>query len=151
MSEVQQIVEELKSIYEGDPWHGPSLRRTLEGISAEQAASRPIPAAHGIWELVLHIGAWENVAMARMQGRVVKQPEEGDFPAVEDRSASGWEQAKSRLHEIHARLIARIADLHDASLEGRVAGTDYSLRFLLRGVICHHAYHSGQIALLKRS
>jgi hypothetical protein len=151
MSEVQQIAEELRSIHEGDPWHGPSLKRTLEGISAERAASRPIPAAHGIWELVLHIGAWENAAMARMEGRIVKQPEEGDFPAVKDRTAAAWEEAQSRLHETHARLIALIADLNDGGLESRVAGTDYSLRFLLRGVICHHAYHSGQIALLRKA
>jgi uncharacterized damage-inducible protein DinB len=127
------------------------LRRALEGISAAQAARRPLPDAHSIWELVRHIAAWENVAIGRIEGRAIKEPEEGDFPGMEDKSASAWEQALSRLNDTHERLIARIADLSDTRLETRVAGTGYSVRHLLRGIICHHAYHSGQIALLKKS
>ena len=33
---------------------------------AAEAASRPIPGAHSIWELVLHVAGWADVARARL-------------------------------------------------------------------------------------
>src|SRR2546428_4142197 len=57
MSEIQTIIDELKSIHDGDPWHGPSLKEILSGVTAEQAAPKPLTNAHSIWELTLHIAA----------------------------------------------------------------------------------------------
>jgi uncharacterized damage-inducible protein DinB len=55
MTETHRINSQLERAYEGEAWHGPSLRELLDGVSAAQAASRPIPNAHSIWELVNHI------------------------------------------------------------------------------------------------
>ena len=54
----------------GPMWHGPALAEVLEGVTAERAAARPIPGAHTIWEIVLHIIAWAEIARARLKGRV---------------------------------------------------------------------------------
>jgi hypothetical protein len=44
-----------------------------------------------------------------------------------------------------------IKKIDDAKLEETAPGTRYSNYVLLHGVIQHDLYHSGQIALLKRS
>ena len=50
MTETHRINSQLKRAQEGQAWHGPSLRELLESVTAEQAAARPIPNAHGIWD-----------------------------------------------------------------------------------------------------
>ena len=42
-------------------WHGPNLRGALRGVGAEEAAWRPRPDAHNIWELALHASYWKYV------------------------------------------------------------------------------------------
>lgn len=151
MSEISQIVDELKNIHDGDAWHGPSLKETLAGVTAKQAAARPIKGAHSIWELVHHITAWENVWRIRLKGRPITEPEEGDFPAVEEAHEQSWSQSLAELDAGHKRLLGVISELSDSVLGDTVAGTEYSILFMLRGMLRHHVYHAGQIALLKKS
>ena len=151
MSEITRIIDELKNIHDGDAWHGLSLKEALTNVTPQQAAARPVDDAHSIWELVLHIKAWENVWRIRLEGDQATEPEEGDFPPVKEISEQAWAQALAELDARHKRLLGVISELSESALEETVVGTEYSIRFLLRGVIRHHVYHAGQIALLKKA
>jgi len=146
-----EIVDELKRIHEGDAWHGPALRELLSDVTPDQAAARPLPNAHSIWELVLHIIGWENVFRLRLEGNPLSTPPEGDFPPVEDTSQQAWAETLSRLEDSHAQVISTVAALGDSTLREKVAGKDYTTRFLISGIVRHHVYHAGQIALLKKA
>lgn len=150
MSLVSEIVEELRGIYDGDAWHGPSLRGTLAGVTAAQADARPVANGHSIWELVLHVAAWEGVVVSRLEGVRADEPEEGDFPAHADADERAWARDLAALDESHARLLKAVSSLTDEALDGRVVGQNYSTAFMLRGLVCHNVYHAGQIALLKK-
>jgi uncharacterized damage-inducible protein DinB len=150
MSEIQTIIDELKNIHDGEAWHGPSLKEILSGVSAEQAAAKPLANAHSIWELTLHVSAWEGVLMRRLAGMQLNEPEEGDFPPVTDASEEAWRQTLNRLDEVHQRLIEAVATLTDDRLSEIVPGKDYTVEYMLRGLWRHHVYHAGQIALLKK-
>jgi hypothetical protein len=67
MSEVTRLIELLEAGYSGAPWHGPSLKDNLQGITAAHA-SRRVGAGHTIWELVLHLAAWRGEIARRLQG-----------------------------------------------------------------------------------
>ena len=149
MSEVARIVDQLKRIHESDAWHGPALRELLADVSAEQAAARPVPGRHSIWELVLHIAAWEDVFLRRLEGHSLDEPEQGDFPPVGEPSQENWERALAWLDSVHAQLIERVSSLSESGLQEIVVGKDYSIRFMLDGIVQHSVYHAGQIALLK--
>jgi uncharacterized damage-inducible protein DinB len=152
MSQIQITIDQLKEIHDGDAWHGPSLKEILKGVNASQAAARPLPNAHCIWELVQHIAAWEGVFLTRLAGRPIDRPEEGDFPPVTDSSEAAWQKTLTKLDETHRRLIETIAGLsEEAATEAMVAGKDYTVDHLLRGIVSHHVYHSGQIMLLKKA
>lgn len=87
MKEIARIADQLSRAYSGKAWHGPSLKFLLRGISAEQAAARLIPSAHSIWELVLHIAAWDRVACQRiLGGKRTSLPAKENFPEVTDSS-----------------------------------------------------------------
>ena len=60
MPEVNRIRDQLRRAFEGQAWHGPAVMELLDGVTAKQAATRPVVAVHTMWELVLHIGAWER-------------------------------------------------------------------------------------------
>ena len=152
MSEVQRIRVLIRTIYRGRAWHGPAIRQILDGVSAETAAAHPVAGAHSIWELVLHMTYWRRVAAAALDGGPVDEhpPPEEDWPAVEA-TAEGWRQALEALEASQAALVARLKSFDDDRLSENVAGREYSLYFLLHGVIQHDIYHGGQIALLKKA
>ena len=68
MTEIERILDQLKRAYEGEAWHGPSVREALAGVSAAQAHARPLNNAHSIWELTHHIAVWENAGRRRLEG-----------------------------------------------------------------------------------
>jgi len=151
MPEIGRLVEQLKNIHEGDAWHGAALHETLNGISAEQAVAQPLGGAHSIWELVRHITVWESVFRRRLQGEPVSEPEEGDFPLPKDPSEAAWREALAALDQEHQRLIETVSHLDEASLEELAPGKPYTIAFVIEGLIRHHVYHSGQIAVLKKA
>jgi heme-degrading monooxygenase HmoA len=149
--EAARLADELRRIWGGDAWHGPSLTELLDGVSPAHAAARPIPGGHSIWELVLHDTAWTNVFRARLEGTATEEPHEGDFPVPAEPSAKAWEEARSGHRAAHERLAEVVAGLGPDSLEGKVPGRDFSARFQVHSAIRHTVYHSGQIGLLKKA
>jgi len=153
MREVVRIGSQLKRASEGGAWHGPALLELLADVTAEQAASRPVPNAHSIWEIVLHVAAWQGFAAAAVAGgsMPIDLPEEENWPPVTDAGPEAWRAAVAEVGEANRRLRAAVRKLSDEDLERIVAGREYSVYFLLHGVVQHGLYHAGQIALLKKA
>ena len=153
MSEVARIGSQLKRASEGGAWHGPALLELLADVSAEQAASRPLAGAHSIWELVLHIAAWQGFAAAALEGESMPTDlsEEEDWPPVADASEEAWRAAVANVGEVNRRLRQAVRKLSDEDLERIVGRREYNVYFLLHGIVQHGLYHAGQIALLKKA
>lgn len=152
MTSVEKLAKHVERTVRGPLWHGPVLDEVLAGVTAAQAAARPIANAHSIWELVLHVAAWADISRARLDGRAIADPpDEVNFPPVRDTSEAAWQAALDRLRESHADLAARVRQLDEASLDERIEGLPYNRWFLLHGVVEHGTYHGGQIALLKKA
>jgi len=150
-AESRALAEDLRAVAHGDPWHGPSLHAILAGVTAEQAAARPIGAAHSLWEIVLHITAWNGAWRQRLEGRVVDEPEEGDFPPVPSPTEKAWNEARSLVLASQEALADRVARLTTAELDAAVPHRDFDVRSMLRGAVRHTVYHSGQVALLAKA
>lgn len=152
MSEIKRINDQLKRAFRGKAWHGPSVMEVLDNVTAERAAAHPIGGAHSIWELVLHIRAWERVAMRRIEEWApFDVSDEEDWPPVKETTDHAWKNALNALTLNHDALREVVARLDEGRLSDIVPGTEYSIYFLLHGVIQHDLYHAGQIALLKKA
>jgi uncharacterized damage-inducible protein DinB len=153
MTEIERILDQLKRAYEGNAWHGPSIRETLAGVTATQAHARPLPNAHSIWELMQHIAVWEDVGRRRLEGDpaevAISSPE--DWPPPGDTSEEAWEQAKAALDRGHQALVAAIARVPESRLDEPILEGKSSVYVTLHGVIQHDLYHAGQIAILKKA
>jgi uncharacterized damage-inducible protein DinB len=153
MSETTRIADQLRRAFSGDAWHGDSLLQILDGVTAAQASARPIPHAHTIWELVLHIAAWDGAVQRRLGGEALELSDEQNFPPVKDISETAWRKAVDRVRQVHDELVHAVSEFSDARLGERVPskqGAHYTYYYLLHGVAQHEAYHAGQIALLKK-
>ncbi len=151
MSETERIVDQLQRASGGGAWHGPSLAELLADVDARTAAARPVDGAHTIWELVLHITTWRDVARRRLEGEVIEPPDEVDWPPVTEASEEGWRRALASLEDAGRRLEATLASFDETDLDRRAAGVAYTNYILAHGVVQHDLYHAGQIALLKKA
>jgi uncharacterized damage-inducible protein DinB len=151
MNELDLIKDQLEKAFYGGAWHGPSVLESLENISAEQAAGKPVRNAHSIWEIVLHINTWRQCAKRRLSGENYEPSPEEDWPNVEDTSQSSWENAIGNLKNNMTVLIEFIAKTDGNILNENIAGKNYTGYFLLHGLVQHDVYHAGQIALLKKA
>jgi uncharacterized damage-inducible protein DinB len=146
--ETKWLASQLRRSYEGQAWHGPSLRELLDRVTAEQAAAKPVSGAHSIWELVLHVTAWEREARAVLEGKAYETlAGEKDWPPVHET----WQVTLDRLEAATRELISAIKAMPEEKLNESAGGAEYNFYFLLHGVVQHNLYHAGQIALLKRA
>jgi uncharacterized damage-inducible protein DinB len=156
MSETARIADQLRRTFRGEAWHGDSLFEILDGVTAAQAASHPIKRAHSIWELVLHVTAWDGAVRRRLTGEAVSLSDEQNFPPVKDTSEAAWRRALEQARRVHDELIEAVSAFPDERLGEKVPGKDqepayYNFYYMLHGVAQHELYHAGQIALLKKA
>jgi len=165
MSRAARLANHIERTVTGPMWHGPALADVLDGVDAARARARPIPGAHSIWEIVLHVTAWADIARQRIGGDALGDPSpEQDWPpapapsagsAAQSRSDPGadadWARALDRLKESHRLLAAAVRPMDDAALDAKVKTLEYPVGILLDGVVEHGTYHGGQIALLKKA
>src|SRR5689334_15482194 len=147
MSEVDRIRDQFRRAFDGEAWHGPSVSSLLEGVTAEQAAAHPIAGAHSIWELTMHIAAWESACRRRLQGDPAQVSDEENFPAVDVVSEEAWNETKQKLRAGHEALLDAIRSADESRLESPII-EDESIPFssvyvTLHGGVQHDLYHAG--------
>jgi len=155
--EIRRIIEELRRAHDGDAWHGSSLREVLAGVDAAAAAAHPVPGAHSIWEIVLHLSGWAREVARRVEGGTPGLPADGDWPQVAAAGEAEWQAALADLQLAHAELVEAVGRRSEAALDEPVGrdrdaptGTGVTWHIMLHGVAQHDAYHGGQIALLRK-
>jgi uncharacterized damage-inducible protein DinB len=155
MTEAELIAEQLRNAFDGDAWHGPALLELLADVDAATAAAHPLPNVHSIWELVLHVAAWDDAVNRRIVlgrlGRALELNDAENFPPVRDKSAAAWKKTIAHAKKTHAALLKTVKALPDRRLRDRVPGKKYDIGFMLEGVVQHELYHAGQIAILKKT
>ena len=148
MRPAQLILALLDEAYERRTWHGPNLKQSIRGVSAKQAAWRPDPDRHNIWELTVHAAYWKYVVRRRIEGG-----KRGSFalngsnfftrPEGSKPTEAAWRSDKNLLEREHRALRKAVA---------KVLGTPRGNKSLphLYGIAFHDIYHAGQIRLLRR-
>jgi len=152
MARAKRLAKHIERTITGPMWHGPALAQVLESVTHEQAAQRPIRSAHTIWEIVLHVAAWAEIARARLHGQRTGDPTaDEDWPPVGATNLDDWRVAVERLGVSHRLLADDARELSDEALDGPVRGADYSVDVLLHGVVEHGTYHGGQIMMVRKA
>jgi hypothetical protein len=145
----------LDEAFDKKSWHGPNLRGSIRGVTAEQAAWRPAPKRHNIWELTLHAAYWKYVVRRRITGE-----KRGSFvlpgsnfferptgPTEAGPTEAAWKKDIAILGAEHSALLAAVTRL---PLQHTNQKNWTTVLHLVRGAAAHDLYHAGQIRLLRR-
>jgi DinB superfamily len=128
--------------------HGPNLRQAIKGVTAKQAAWRPAPGAHNIWELTLHAAYWKYVLRRRIQGGkrrsfTLKGSNFFSRPEEANTTEAAWRADRELLENEHRALTEAVRKVLNRRQAGRVHDG-------ICAVALHDVYHAGQIRLLRR-
>jgi hypothetical protein len=147
------LITGLDQAYNRQSWHGTNLRGSIRGVTFRQAARRPEPGRHNIWELVVHAAYWKYAVLRRLTGQKRGSfPLEGSnfFARPVETSDRAWRKDIALLGRMHRDLREAIVALPPAQLHAKAKGAKTTNAFLIQGIAAHDLYHAGQIQLLKR-
>lgn len=147
------LLRALEQGYDKKSWHGTNLRGSLRGITHEQAAWRPAPDRHNIWELAVHAAYWKYSIVRRIRGGARGSfPLQGSnwFPRSTELTEKAWKEDLKLLDAMHRDLLEAVAGLDDTDLERIPEGSKTPFADLIQGGAFHDIYNAGQIQLLKR-
>ena len=150
-AEIVRIAEQLRRAVEGDALHGPAVLEILQDVDAPTAVAHPLAGAHSIWEILHHLAAWNVAVIRRLGGQAVELDGADDWPPVTDTSDAAWQAAIASFRAAHQELLAKLKSMSNDELGMTVPGKNHSNSFMLYGVVQHHVYHAGQMAVLKKA
>ena len=152
MTENERLSGELARAFRGGAWHGPAVFEILDGVEAAVAAAKPVAGAHSVWELVLHVAAWNRIVVRRIRDRRPADPTDAEnFPAIPAPTEDAWIAAKQELAASADALAETVEGLPAERFPETVAGKQYTILTMLDGAIQHALYHAGQMALVKKA
>ena len=148
MKTAELILALLDEGYEKKTWHGSNLKQAIKGVTAEQAAWRPGPGRHNIWEEALHAAYWKYAVRRRIEGgkrgsfalkgsNFFPRPEKGKL------NEASWGADKALLEREHQALRETMERALQTPRASKLLPTMY-------GIALHDIYHAGQIRLLRR-
>jgi uncharacterized damage-inducible protein DinB len=151
--------DQLRRSLHGPAWHGPALLEVLADVTPGEAYARSIGGVRTIAEITAHSLAWIEEVMDRLRSGQVKLPARGDWPDLKEQSAASWSELLRLLESAGTALDRALAGFPADRLLERVGGaacdpplgSGVSYAVMLHGLAQHHAYHGGQISLLKHA
>lgn len=134
--------EDLRKFW-NDAWNeglwAAAWSKSVDGLTAQQAAWKPGPGRHSIWQIVHHMLFWREDALARLEGKAHPPEDEVarlNFLEPAEVSENAWRATVDRFRRSQEAVDKALAD-SSKSLE--------RLQYLLP----HDSYHMGQINLLR--
>ena len=152
-NEISLLLQMLDEAYEKQTWHGPNLKGSLRGLSAEEAAWRPAKSRHNIWEIAVHCAYWKYTVRRRLLNE-----KRGSFPLAGSNwftrpnaeSDKAWKEDLLLLQQAHRAMWVAVASLTPSQLYRKAPNSKVVNIRVIAGIANHDIYHAGQIQLLKR-
>jgi uncharacterized damage-inducible protein DinB len=146
-----RLADQLERGFRGGAWHGPAVMEVLSGVDAAMARWHSDAISYTIAEIVGHLTYWLKDARRQILGEPAPQGEAGaDWAHPRPESEAAWHAACADLERAQGLLLAEVLQLTENRLDEARPGSDTTIRGLLIGTLQHNAYHSGQIALLRK-
>lgn len=150
MVDMELVADQISRAFRGESWHGPSVSEVLAGVSAEDAAAHPIPGAHSILEIVLHMIGGYKLVLRRVRGERAQLSPEEEWPPVAGPSAEAWRESQHVLKRLNQQLVSAVRAFPAERLSQEL-GSEYSAFTQFCGAPQHDLYHAGQIVVLKKA
>lgn len=110
------LMDHLEQSFEKEAWQTP-LGLAVLGLTAEQAAWKPSPERHSIWQIVRHVIRWKRATLQALAGDPpdYEQMHRDDWQdAAGDQGA--WEADVGALNDTYTEFRQRLEALDDEAL-----------------------------------
>lgn len=116
-------------------WYA-SWQSAIAGMNARQAAWKPEPDRHSVWQIINHIMFWQDYSLRTLAGDKPSQEEVNrrNWEGVADVSDRAWEETQQRFRSSYQEMLEAL----------RTKPLD---RIMYH--IPHESYHMGQIMYLR--
>ncbi|NOT74220.1 MAG: DinB family protein [Cyclobacteriaceae bacterium] len=145
---IDNIIRQLNEIQEGSLWFDQCFKDKIDGLSEDEAFTRPIPEVHSVAEHISHMLEWRKECILRYQGgkiELMNSPD--DWKDNDQLRKFGWTNLKNDLYKSRTELIDLFEGRDDTYLETRFQNTEYNFHYLIEGILQHDLYHLGQIGV----
>ena len=139
------IIDTLKDVYNGNPWHGPSIINVKSNLPEDKLHAK-IGSGHSILELILHMAAWRTFVIKKLAG-------DDKYDVDDATNFPGGTSLKDAIHQLdksQVELINAITHFDPQKLHEAVPLKKYSYYKMLSGITHHDLYHLGQIVMITR-
>ncbi len=155
MSTSEKLINQLNEVLAGNPWYGPNVYDTLAKVGFEAAYEKPPGSIHNIAGLLLHMIAWTEEVIDRLNGKTASDPASGDWPETGAPDEQKWQNYVDDLKLVNVNLQGVISKFPDEQWSEQIDDQRgftpvATYEELVQGLIQHHIYHLGQISLLLR-
>jgi len=149
------VANHIHTTLEDEQWQWqPPLRGALRGLTTAEAAWKPAPERHSIWQIVRHLMLWKRGVLDAWNG---EPPDGARLDAADWHEATGteaeWERDRRTLLEMSEQFLTRAQALDDAGLSQSIVwyrdGPAQALAMRLVRTTTHDIYHAGQIMYLR--
>jgi len=145
----QILLEQHTACYDENNWFV-SLKSALEGVTAAQAAWKPVGADNSIWENVNHLIFWNERWLQRYRGEL-NDPQDVENTGTFKSGETDWQKTLEKLDAVMEEWRAKLKTITDEKLESPVNDAYQApWRSPLAQQNIHNAYHIGQILLLRK-
>ena len=142
MTTSEKLSLELQKVLSGDPWYGNPVYQVIEAVSFEAAFEKAAGASHTIAEIVLHMLAWTEEVMDRMNGMAAGIPSSGDWPPTGSPEEQKWQNYVNDLKLVNVNLSGIIQDFPEEKWDepinnerNRELGSGVTYEELVNGLI----------------
>ena len=150
-TEVGRIVDQYDRAIDGDAWHGDPVWKIIREVNATRAFRRVLPHILTVWELVAHMTFWETEVRLRLEGKVTPPEAAANFPFMPAATEENWKFVLDGFRESNVAFRNALLLLDDSQLDKPLSAPGKSIYVEVHGVIQHHLYHAGQIAIVGKN
>ncbi|WP_448699729.1 DinB family protein [Mucilaginibacter sp. AW1-3] len=157
MTNSERLYNQLSTALYGHAWYGSPIYNVIDGLSFDSAYQKLPGASNSIAAILMHMLAWTEEVISRVQGNVASIPAAGDWPEVGEPSEQNLQQLINNFKLVNVELLQLISDFPEDKWNtptndprGIYTGYEASYEAMVTGLIQHHVYHTGQIVLLNK-
>jgi uncharacterized damage-inducible protein DinB len=145
---LEQIIDNLDTVFRGDAWHGPSVMEIINSLPLEKAMQKQKFSSQTISQHLFHLTAWRRFVLEKLRDNIHYglQSEEDNWGT--EAETMDFALVVENLKKSHFELIEELEKRDDDFLQRNVPGEYYNFYKLLNGLIQHDTYHLGMIWVL---
>lgn len=151
---IHEFIKEYQEVFEGNPWHGESVLKTLESTPFQLVNYKPQQGFHSIAELVKHLLIWRKFIVEKLnenQEFDIQLNSSLDWEEkVRMETSLEWSRLLEDLKASQKEITSLLSGKKDEWFQQQCPGKSYSNQFMMMGIMQHDLYHLGQIRLIRK-